>query len=175
VGLFIPTSGAARPSYQDVHLTKGQLYNLDRDEFLTFQFNPATFAWERDTRWAEITFKGDDTGGDLQYLNTGPRTFDLPLLYIADPGAPEVIYQAAQNDMFGHTVADFEFLQKLIESWEAALTDKRRPSRIKVILGQKRSFECVIKNSEYQLIEFFDDLTVREGLITLEMREWRLE
>ena len=79
MGLFLPTSGTSVVPLSTQRLAKVQIYCLDMNESLTFQFNPETFRWERDINWAEVQWKGNDFGGDLEYINNGPRTFDLPL------------------------------------------------------------------------------------------------
>lgn len=175
MSLFVPTSTMPITA---VSVTKGQLYNLDDDEFLSFQFNPETFMWERKTEWGDLSFYGDDSGGERKYLLTKPREFDLSLLYVADPGAPDIAYQTAGDNPLSQNVSagvsmDFKFIQDVIERWESKRPDKHRPSRIMVILGD-RSFSAVIVSSQFKIVEFFSDLSAREALLTLEFREWQL-
>ena len=115
--IFIPTS---RESYSPLAMrvvTKGQLYNLDTNEYFTFQFNPEAFEYSRDLNWNPMTFNGDESGGDLFYINSGPRTFELPLLFIVDPSAPEIQYSTPDYNapgvtkpprLTGGTMIDFE-------------------------------------------------------------------
>lgn len=176
--LFIPTSGAAPIPFAGWPTKKGQLYNMDNNEKLSFQFNVETFEWEQKFNWAEITWKGSVSGGDLDFINSGPRTFDLPLLFLGDPGAPEIEYEIGDDNPVvrqvpGNIKMDFEFIQKLIERWTWVMPHKGRPPRIKVVIGT-RWFEGVIEELNFKLIDFFPDLTVKEALMTISFREWNL-
>ena len=168
--LHIPI-GKDRLPHGDMPLTKGQLYNLDNDEWIDFQFNPEFFEWDQAINWKDFTHKGDPSGGDLQFLNIGPRTFDLALIYAADPGAPEIKRDIGLD---GGDEMTFERIEEVMENWRQLLPEKKRPSRIKVIIGS-RTFDCIVENIRMRITEWFDDLTAREALLTLEFREWLLE
>jgi len=168
MGLYIPTSSAGQLPLSAVCIKKGQIYNLDNNEWMNFQFNPQTFEWERSINWAETTWKGDVQGGDLSFINIGPRTFDLSLLFLADPGAPEINYKT--NSV---KIDSFEAVEELIESWSQIVSSKGRPARVKVIMGE-RFFDGVIRNYHFKIIESFEDLSAKEGILTLEFREWIL-
>lgn len=174
MGLFLPTSGTSSIPFSSQRLSKAQIYCLDTNELLNFQFNPQTFQWERDINWAETSWRNNDYGGDLEYINSGPRTFDLPLLYIADPGAPDIVgeYQTANNEIAPGTPVDFEFIESLFERWASILPAKKRPSRVRVIFGP-RHFDGVIVHLDHRIVEAFEDLSTREGLITVSFREWK--
>ncbi len=173
MGLFLPTSGTSTIPFSSQRLSKAQIYCLDTNEFLNFQFNPSTFQWERDINWAETNWRNNDFGGDIEFINSGPRTFDLPLLYIADPGAPDIEYQPANNATAPGGRKDFEFIESLFERWASMLPAKKRPSRVRVMFGP-RSFEGVIVHLDHRIVETFEDLSVREGLITVSFREWKI-
>ena len=158
-------------------LVKGQLYNLDLNEMLGFQFNPETFGWDRDLNWAEISWKGAEKGGDLQYVNAGPITFDLDLIFVADPHAPEMMYQTGSNhpvvpSMQASIKMDFEFIEETVNKWADPLPNLGRPSRIKIILGG-RSFLGVITTYSFEITDFFEDLTARHGRLSIGFREWQ--
>jgi len=179
--LFIPTSKGVASPLAAMHLTKGQLYNLDTNEFISFQFNPSEFEWERMINWSEISWQGDTSGGDLAFINVGPRTYNLDLLYMADPGAPEIESKIDDPPYAYNAKNDFQRIRKTIEKWEADIEGKGRPSAINLIMGSRdadgnltsgNSFEGVIVRSGFRLTEFFNDLSVREAIITLRFREW---
>lgn len=169
MSLFIPTSHKSNAPFP-ITVMKGQLYNLDTNESLNFQFNPSSLEWERATRWGETKWKGDHTGGDIDYIYTDPHTLNIPLLYISEPGAPRVDYNATERIM-DNGIVDFQQIKQLIDRWEKPLYRIGRPSRILVIFGPN-SFECVIINSNFKITEFFEDLTPREALLNLDFRVW---
>jgi hypothetical protein len=173
MGLYIPTSGASQEVASGMALVRGQLYNLDLNEILGFQFNPETFSWDRDLNWAEISWKGAEKGGDLQYVNAGPITFDLDLVYLAEPHAPSIEHNCPENltGDYGLPV-DFEQVEALILRWMTPLENVGRPSRIKVILGD-RSFLGVITTHSFEITDFFEDLTARHGRLSIGFREWQ--
>ena len=133
--LFIPTSKQSIPLFTKQKLAKGQLYNLDRDQFLNFQFNPQTFDVRRDFNWGVNTGIGDDTGGDLLYLTSGPHTFDLTLLFMADPGVPAFEYNTDLALSGDEAAIDFKAIEDTFESWTAKIDRLGRPSRIRVRFG----------------------------------------
>lgn len=187
--LAIPTSRASQQSFLSAKITKGQIYNLDLDEYFVFQFNPEAFEWERDYHWDEITFKGDASGGDLQYIRTSAREFSLDLLYVADPGGPDIEYAKADHKISPRTgrLVDgsplpatpsgkmaFEQLVMMLDAWGAVIPAKGRPSRLKVMMGPQ-DFDCVVTGSQFRIREFFgEDLSAREALISLEFRQWQM-
>lgn len=178
MGLFIPTSGA-QPPFTGIQLTKGQLYNLDNNEWLNFQFNPEIFDYRQEFNWGEIQWKGSEHGGDLQYTGSGPYTFDLQLLFVGEPHAPNTEYSQGDSPTIpfsgiaGTIKIDFEFIESMLNRWTEPLENKRRPSRIKVILGP-RSFMGVITNLDFRITEFFPDLSAREARLTIGFRQWEL-
>lgn len=177
MALFIPTSGARRDQYIERMTGKGQLYNLDLDEFITFQFNPTQFSWSRETNWQDVSYYGDSSGGDIQYINTKAREIDLPLLYIAAPGAPEIQFKSKAAGVYAdnpsNQVVDFTIVKNIIERWEEKIEGVNRPSIIMIIFGEL-VFTGVIKNTNYKLIECFEDLSPKESLLTLEFRDWNV-
>lgn len=172
MSLFIPTStGGTTP--EPYNILKGMLYNLDNDEYFEFQFNPQTFIWERQINWSRTKFKGDSSGGHVDFLNLEPREFDLTLLFIADPSAPSVNYYSEERltrPVIDATI-DFEALLRLIKTWETPIDGIGRPAVIKIIIGEN-IFDCVIESYQVQETNFFPDLTVREGTIVFSFKEW---
>jgi hypothetical protein len=174
MALVVPTLSMGRSQLETQNLVKGQLYNMDLNQKLWFQFNPTFFEWERGFNWVDIAFYGDETGGDADFISTGARTFELVLLYMADPGSPEILSEGVPYNVKGGGInMDFQAIRANLELWESKLPNKGRPSRIKVIVGPN-SFECLIRSSKFRITEFFRDLTAREVEITLRFREWTL-
>lgn len=178
MGLFIPTSRTGKEPFTDIGLQKGQLYNLDTEEWLTFQFNPEIFSYSQQFNWGDVTWKGAEKGGDLQYVGSGPRTFNLELVFVADPHAPGMEFGSVDDGFHTRvnvtatgTTVDFEFIETMLNHWTTPLEAKRRPSRIKIIIGP-RYFRGVITSLDPRLTEFFPDMTVREAEILIGFREW---
>jgi hypothetical protein len=173
MGLYIPTSGASQEIASGMALVKGQLYNLDLNEMLGFQFNPETFSWDQDHNWAEISWKGAEKGGDLQYVNAGPITFDLDLIYIAEPHAPNVGHNCPEEltGDYGLPV-DFEQIEALVTRWKNPMENLGRPGRIRVILGP-RFFDGVMLTVSFEITQFFEDLTARKARLSIPFRQWQ--
>lgn len=169
--LFIPTAGRNTTSLESTRIAKGQLYNLDNNQKLGFQFNPESFEWERNFNFAETSFIGDESGGDIMYLNTGPRTFELVLVYAADPGAPSIEYESNFIVSSNFLRMDFQAIRYTIEEWEKKIPGLGRPSRIRVIIGPNY-FDGVIRSSKFRIGEFFPDLSAQQALVALRFREW---
>lgn len=171
--LFIPTSGNSVPPFTGIQLAKGQLYNLDLDRFVNFQFNPDTYENQQEDTWLPLSWYGDATGGDLVYVGSGPRTFELPLLFVADPSAPRVEYNT-EYPLSNPTLRfDFDALEKEINRWGQKIPQFGRPSRIRVIFGPSY-FDGVILSKTFRKTSFFPDLTTKEGMLMLRFREWQI-
>lgn len=171
--LYIPTTEERREVvFANINLAKGQLYNLDLNEYLGFQFNPNSFSWEQSLNWAQFTWIGDVRGGNVHFGNLGPNVLDLELVYVADPKAPKVNYDALEPINDGSDVVDFQSIREMIDRWSQLLEGRQRPSRVAVIIGPN-TFECIITKKSFTINSFFPDLSAEEAIIELEMREWR--
>jgi hypothetical protein len=171
--LFLQNNIGKQVTFTDIVLTKGQLYNLDNDTYFNFQFNPTDLEWEREHNWSNTNWIGDDTGGDSTYINSKPRTIDLSLMFVADPGVAPPEYssplQFQITDEFG--LVDFQAIKGIVEDWEKIITSKGRPSRIAIIVGPN-IFEGKILKSGFKISEFFPDLSPKVAILTLEFEEW---
>ncbi len=172
--LFIPTSGTSTPPFLGRATSKGQLYNLDLNRYFNFQFNPEMFEVNREFAYAVLTWNGDATGGDLFYLNSKARTIELPLLYMADPAAPKVDYDTETSLSSPNLRFDFDALEKEIDRWCEKIPQAGRPSRIRIILGP-RYFDGVIMSVSCRKTAFFEDLTTREGILTIRFQQWQMQ
>jgi hypothetical protein len=182
-GLFIPLPGSSTVPFMGQPTVKGQLYAMDLNDKIDFQFNPTVFEFEQAFTWSRITYKGDFSGGDLDFQNVGPRKFDLPLLFLADPAAPPINFTAESSEaeivhkepgLDQPILFDYDELLKMLDFWKRPIEGKNRPTRIQVVMGQ-RSFEGVITNLAHRELEFFRDMGVKEALITITFEEWNLE
>ena len=172
--LFIPTATQAPIPFAGWPTQKGQLYNLDTNDYISFQFNPDSFDWEQVFNWAEITWQGDYHGGDLQFINAGPHTFDLPLQFLADPGAPKIGYNTPSRISTDMNKFDFGELKRTLDDWNKPIEGKGRPARIKVIMGENK-FDGVVTRWKFRILDFFPDMTAKEVLMTISFREWVLD
>jgi len=170
--LYIPTSTSGTPQLPIGKLSKGQLYNIDNDQFMGFQFNPETFEWERETNWALHQWTGDSDGEDRQFIGLKKRTIELSLLFISDPRAPQLEHTTERRLVDRYNLVDFDEVRRTIEDWEAPIDGLKRPSRLALIYG-KLNFEVVIVRSTFKISDMHGDLTAREALIVLELEEWR--
>ncbi len=174
MSLFLATSGSAPIPDNIARLTKGELYNLDLNESLGFQFNPERLRTDKNFEWLDVAWLGSKDGGDLQYKGSGPTTFDLDLRFVALPGAPRIQSDAGERVSPSDDLPmDFEAIEETLRRWSQDVEGKRRPSRIKVILGE-RAFNCVITRIGSEVTAFFEDLTAREAILTIGFRQWEL-
>ena len=182
-GLFVPVPGSSSIPFGGQPTIKGQLYALDLEDKIDFQFNPKTFEFEQAFNWSRITYKGDFSGGDLDFQNVGPRMFDLPLLFLADPAAPPITFKTKSSGArIVHTepglkmpiLFDYDELLAMFNFWKKPIEGKNRPTRINVVMGN-RSFEGVITSLVFKELEYFQDYSVKEALITITFEEWNLE
>jgi hypothetical protein len=172
--LFLPTRDEdVSTIYTDVEFKRGQLYNIDNNQYLNFQFNPTSFEWARDVKWSERNWVGSTRGGDVQFINIGPRRLSLELLFVADPRAPEVNFEADFPVIDQHGLVDFKSITDTIENWIELIEGVKRPSRIGIIVGPN-VFEGVLLNITPRITDFFEDLSAKEALLLLEFREWLL-
>lgn len=169
--LFIPTSSNKAAPFTSIVLSKGQLYNLDLDEFVGFQFNPTDLEWSRSFNWAVHRWQGDNSGGDAQFLNTEPRKIELTLQFVADPSAPDIEYSVSERIYDTDGLVDFQAIRDTIERWEGPVEGKGRPSRVGIIMGENM-FEGRIETSTFRISAFFPDLKPRRAMLTLEFAEW---
>lgn len=158
---------------RDQFVAKGQIYNLDYDQFICFQFNPTFFEWSQLFSWNAVTFRGSRRGGSLQYSHEGARTMQMDLLFMADPASPDLVYDTPIYLGGAGLKVDYDRIVELFDRWQTPIQGKNRPSRLKVIVGP-RAFNVVITELTHRVTEFFPDLSAREGLLSLTMREWVL-
>lgn len=176
MGLIIASNGSVRVPRSGERIDKGQLYNLELDEKLGFQFNPEQIQWEQELRWAERSSIGRDTGGSKFFLNSGSRRLELNLLFMAEPGAPSIDYYVQppiqMRTEFG---AELDFVVAVLERWKKKIPDKGRPGVLAFVVGEANpnNMKCVIRRMGVRIIDQFPDgLSTREGMITLELIEW---
>lgn len=175
MGLFLPTSGSAQVPVSSSAVRKGQLYNLDLDEKISFQFNPQPISWRRRTSYAEFYSHGETSGGDIEFLFTGPRQLELDLIFTDEPGAPALDYyvQPPREGNSAEFGADFEFVVRLFERWmEPSAESGNRIPLLRLILAASTNITGIITAVEPQIVNQFEDGSVREGRITLEFRQW---
>lgn len=171
MGLYIPTSGDPRQRLVDRPVTKGQLYNLTSNEKLTFQFNPEVFEWEQASHWAEAWRRNHGTRPKRQFIGTADIEFDLRLLYVADPDAPDFTLELNdQPGEFGNSA--FVRIREGLDRWQKARPTTGLPDPLLVIFGDDIAFEAQIASINFKIVEFFRDLTAREALIDMEFFGW---
>ena len=170
--LFIPSpSGVTAAAFSTQEIVHGRLTNLDNNEFIGFQYNPAAFAYEREINWGAIQWRGSELGGDLDYLNSGPHTFDLTLEFVSEPSANRMEADTELAIPHPDLGVDFENLEQTIKAWMQPIEGQGRPSRINVVMGP-RFFNGIALSYRFEISEYHGDLSARHGRLQLEFREW---
>jgi hypothetical protein len=171
--IFIKNKHVKPGVFASKPVNKGQLYNIDLNEFISFQFNPEALEWARTFKWGEHNWVGNTRGGDVQFINLEPRLIDIDLLFMAEPRAPQIEYKSDFKIIDANGLVDFNAIKATIEKWEKPLPGIRRPSRVGILMGDN-VFEGVLKSYTMRINEFFKDLSPKEGILMLEFREWQL-
>lgn len=174
--LFIPSpSGFTAAAFSTEEVVHGRLINLDTfmpaQDFIQFQYNPASFAYGRELNWGTVQWRGSELGGDLDYLGSGPHLFDLTLEFVSEPSANRM--EALSDVPIPHPDlgVDFENLEQTIKQWNRPIEGLGRPSRIAVVMGP-RFFNAVVLSYRFEISEYHGDLSARHGRLILEFREW---
>jgi hypothetical protein len=152
-------------------IARGQLYNIDDNEFFNFQFNcsPETL---REFNWSDDAWLGQEYTHS-QFLGSGQTQFELPLQFIVAPGAP--IVENNCNPSLVDPQSGLLFIEQVVATinrWTAIQPDKRRPSLIRVILGD-RSFDGRIVLIGIRDDDRFADGRLRRATIRIGFKEWR--
>ncbi|MCK9568835.1 hypothetical protein M0R72_07840 [Candidatus Pacearchaeota archaeon] len=158
-------------------IARGQLYNIDDNEFFNFQFNcsPETL---REFNWADDQWLGREETHS-QFLGSGQTQFELPLQFLVAPGAPIVenncnpsLSETSNNPKYPASLLIIENVIAAINRWTAIRPDKRRPSLIRVILGD-RSFDGRIVLIGIRDDDRFANGRLRRATIRIGFKEWR--
>jgi hypothetical protein len=150
---------------------RGQLYNIDDNEFFNFQFNcsPETL---REFNWSDDPWLGQEYTHS-QYLGSGQTQFELPLQFLVAPGAP--IVENNCNPSLVDPQNGLLFIEQVVATinrWTDIRPDKRRPSLIRVILGDQ-SFDGRITLIGIRGEDRFTDGQLRRATIRIGFKEWR--
>jgi len=162
------------PHQASPKIARGQLYNIDDNEFFNFQFNcsPETL---REFNWSDDAWLGQEYTHS-QFLGSGQTQFELPLQFVVAPGAPTVENNCNPSltgeDRQGNSFVFIEVIIQTINRWTAIRPDKRRPSLIRVILGDQ-SFDGRITLIGIRGEDRFTDGQLRRATIRIGFQEWR--
>lgn len=171
--LIFPTSDILG-SLTDSALAKGEIHNLDNvpNSVIQFQFNPEQFEESRPFNWPDTGMRGKP-GFDIQYTGEPARTFELKLLWIADPIAPSHNADNTITPVKSEDVsADFDKVVFEIDRWLDPRADLGRPSLLMVIFGQYQVYKGVVTERRKRYVRFFSDLSTRQGELILSFKEW---
>ncbi len=178
--LFIPTSDLglsdsyALQDYYDRYPFKGQLYNLDDNKKIWFQFNPEEHEDSIPIRWADIKSLGTPSN-QYQYLGESGSSFDLTLLFIADIHMPKVKTQGAVDPNItpdGQAVS-FKALYNEIRSWVKPREDTGLPSMISIIFNDDFAYEGFVRELRKRILDQYENGITRRATITLQFQEWK--
>lgn len=171
--LFVPTGIAESFEHFDRRtVVKGQLYNLDEQRIIGFQFNPEMLDINEEFGWTETGFRGAPSV-DLAYTGTKLRTFDLTLRYVADPIAPDFETSNTITPVkVDYVKADFDKILAELRHWMEPLEGKGRPCRAAVIFGDPHNYEGVITALNPSYKRMFDNATARYSELRISFKEW---
>jgi hypothetical protein len=169
----IPNSDISR--YQELKISRGQLYNLTLDELLIFQFNPEAMIVKASDEWVPVGM--GVKGRDMAFVSEGKDKFELQLLFMADPGAPDVISRNVQESLTwrgtaaGSGKADFDNIVAMIDRWRKPQPQTGQPSRLMVAYGCG-AWEGIIRERRIDYQARFATGSTRAGMLTLKFEEW---
>jgi hypothetical protein len=174
--LFIPTSNLLdRPSLAEQYVQVGELYNLDDNKKIKFQFNPQEYEFGKTYNWAAIDSIGAPSAR-YHYLGQKDDMFELQLLFIADLGMPPVVLEGIPNSLItpDEVVVDFDELFKELQLWNDERPAEGRPSYMRIIIGTD-TIEGVITNMRKRVLDQFSNLKTRRGQITIQVQPCEVE
>lgn len=150
---------------------RGQLYNLDDNQFFNFQFNP-TVEPLVEYNWSDDPWLGR-AETHSQFLGVGQTQFELPLQFMVAPGAP-IIENNCDPGLVDttHGYVQIENVIATINRWAAIRPDKRRPSLVRVILPEA-SYRGRITLIGIRGEDRFPDGRLRRATIRIGFKEWR--
>jgi len=175
--LYIPSPRLSyRTDFSEVPVKTGQLYNLDDDKSISFQFNPSEFSWQEEHNWSTQKYTGNP-GKQLQYLGCTGRVFTLELEFHADPWFPRVQLSGDVDPSItpdpDRTAVDFDKLVDEFRSWIKERPDKKRPSYIRIILPNKEEFDGIVRSATKQILSVYADGVVQHGKLIFNFEEWK--
>jgi hypothetical protein len=157
-------------------IARAQLYNLDQNEFIEFQFNPRGSEPGMDFGWGDDGFSGSDKV-DTQFLGQGQTEFELASEWIVDPGAPVIDHNVAEpcvhEDAAGNKLIMIGAVLVAFERWAAIRIDSRRPSLIRVIWPDNRWYEGRLVRLSHRIEERFASGEARRATVRMGFKEWR--
>jgi hypothetical protein len=172
--IFVPTDSIdlKDQDFFERYVTVGELYNLDADSKVLFQFNKDEFEESRSINWAQISSVGANSN-QFQYINRGSRQFELPLLFIADKGMPPVKIDGFMSPFVTSEdlTVDIDVLYQELDSWTEELPSLGRPSFIKIFICSME-YTGFIKELRRRVLDSFEDGSTRRALITIQFQEW---
>ena len=151
-------------------VARGQLYNLDDNEFFNFQFNPIVEPLT-ESNWADDPWLGR-AETHANFLGIGQAQFELALQFMVAPGAPIVENNCNPSLVDAYGYVSIENVSAAINRWAAIRTDKRRPSLVRVILPEA-SYSGRITLIGIRGEDRFPDGRLRRATIRIGFKEWR--
>lgn len=173
--LFIPTSNLLKkPELAAQYVAVGQLYNLDDDKKICFQFNPEEHEIGRTYNWADIPSIGAPSN-HYDYLSQKDTLFELQLLFIADIGTPPVATEGGVNPLItpDDVVVDFDELYNEILQWLEEREAEGRPSFLRIIIGKDTLTGFVKGDIKKRVLDLFPGGSARRGLLTMQFQPWQ--
>lgn len=171
--LFVPDP-TGRQGFDARSIYKGQIYNVDDNEKMSFQFNPEAFRWTSTDVWVPTGI--GVFGRDVSYVREESSEFGLTLLFVADPGAPALKSEGVKEDISpvqDGIQADFDQVVVMLDRWRARRPDSGRPSLLKLIISPGLYFDAVITKVERAILERFEDGSTREGQLDMNFLVWK--
>lgn len=154
---------------------QAQLYNLDNDEFLNFQFMPRD-ASSTDVNWSEEGWRGSDRT-HRQFLGVSQASVEISADFWVDPGAPNISCSTDPpvnyTDTAGNSLVSIESLVVVLNSWWLNISETEgRPALLRFIRPEG-SLDGIVTRFGYTPQERFPDGTIRRVTINIGFRQWR--
>lgn len=159
-------------------IARGQLYNLDDNEYFDLQFNPRVIEPRTEYGWSDDPWMGSDKVS-VQFLGIGQTDFDLQVEFLVDPGAPRITYRLGTTNLVltyqdgaENNLIRIENIIRTIEQWGAVRDDKGRSSLIGITMG-KSYWEGRMINFAPRIEERFRDGLIRKATLRIGFKQWR--
>jgi len=180
--LFIPTSNLLKsPELAGQYVAVGELYNLDDNKKICFQFNPEEYEIGRTYNWADLDSVGAPSN-HYNYISQKDVLFELQLLFIADIGTPPVTTEGGVSPLItpkNDVVVDFDELCNELFQWLEEREAEGRPSFLRIFIGKDSLTGFVKGDLKKRVLDLFPGGTeahpkpsARRGLLTMQFQPW---
>jgi nucleoid-associated protein YgaU len=147
-------------------LTKASFKNLDTNATIEFMFNPSSYEFTKENVWADLTSKGQDTPGDVDFGGGKAANLTLDLFFDTHTSGKDV---------------RTEYTKKL---WDLAMvnpdkkdsvTGKSSPPMLEFRWGSSWSFKAVVASMTQRFTLFLPDGTPTRAEVKVTLKQVKSE